>query len=112
MARLVYQAEGNGPGLAAVYDSHGARVEILRGEERAAGPGWAQVGAGLAAKRIREYLTETGRMPTAALLERFQTEMGKRIQAFIDDPRGCPFQPMSLKAFEEEEERGQSKDGA
>ena len=94
-----------------VYYSNGARVEIIREEPRAGGyypplhggqpPAWVRVGQELAAKRIREYMEETGRMPGEKLLEDCQREMGKRLDAYIREPMKCPFKPMGLREFEE-----------
>lgn len=63
-------------------------------------PEWVTVGRGLIAKRIREYLNETGRLPTRELLERFGEVMGKRLDDFIRDPRNHPWRPMGLREFE------------
>ena len=92
------------------YISNGARVEIvtpppLRGPSPDRGgcvPAWVRVGQELAARRIREYLEETGRMPGEKLLEDFQREMGKRLDAYIMEPMKCPFRPMGLAEFERE----------
>lgn len=97
-----------------VYYSNGARVEIIRETPKGGGgrilsaptrgqgvPAWVRVGQELAAKRIREYLEETGRMPGEKLLEDFQREMGKRLDAFILEPMRFPFRPMGLREFEE-----------
>ena len=61
-----------------------------------------RVGQELAMKRIREYREETGRMPSRELLEDFQEEMGRRLDAYIQEPLRHPFRPMGLRAFEEE----------
>lgn len=105
MAELIYRAENPKAGeTAATYQARGAKVEMVLSDgepKRSQGmPEWAAIGAGLAEKRMKEYLRETGRLPSTALLEAFQAEMQKRIAAYIAEPIRCPFQPMGLAEFE------------
>ena len=105
MAELIYQAENPRAGeLAATYRARGARIDIVlaEGTQRQMGgaPAWAAIGAGLAEKRLREYLKETGRLPGTALMEAFQAEMQRRMAAFIAEPIRCPFRPVGLAEFE------------
>ncbi len=106
VAELIWRAEGARTGHVATYKSHGATVKILIDENappaQAGPPGWVRVGLELAEKRIREYLNETGHLPSRQLIETFQRVMGERLDAFIEDPRKHPFQTMGLKAFEDE----------
>ena len=106
MAELIWRAEGKRTGHVATYKSHGATVKILIDEKAPAPepgpPAWVRVGLGIAEKRIREYLAETGHLPSRQLIDTFQRVMGERLEAFIEDPRKHPFQHMGLKAFEDE----------
>ncbi|MBR3105853.1 MAG: hypothetical protein IKH30_01560 [Clostridia bacterium] len=113
MAELIWQAANpEAGGHVATYNSGGARVEILVEKEQGGrmlsapdkgqAPEWVRVAYGLAEKRIREYLEETGRMPGEKLLEDFQREMGKRLDDFIREPMRFPFRPMGLAEFERE----------
>lgn len=116
MAELIWQAANpEAGGHVATYNSGGARVEIFTPPAQSAtspdrggmtpqgqAPAWVRVGQELAMKRIREYREETGRMPSRELLEDFQEEMGRRLDAYIQEPLRHPFRPMGLRAFEEE----------
>ena len=108
MAELIWQAEDRkAAGHVATYNSGGATVEIILEAPENAGnaggaPAWVRVGQELAMRRIREYLDETGRLPSRELLEDFQEEMEKRLDAYIQEPMKHPFRPMGLKAFEDE----------
>ena len=75
-------------------------------------PSWWRVGKTLAMHRIQEYLDETGSLPDEKLLEDFQREMGKRLDAYIRAPMKHPFMPMGLAEFEKQstEFRVQSAD--
>lgn len=65
-------------------------------------PEWVKVGRGLMEARCREYEQETGHWPEMALLERFSAEMGKRLEAFIRDPKRHPWRAVGIREFEEE----------
>lgn len=101
----------------AEMDSFGARVCLVGTDGRMvsaptkdACPEWVKVGRGLMEARCREYEEETGHWPEMALLERFSAEMGKRLEAFIRDPKGHPWRAVGLREFEEEEdERSKEK---
>ena len=108
MAELIWQAANpEAGGHVATYNSGGATVEVHleapKGAKRQAVPAWVTVGLGLMEKRIREYMDETGRLPSRELLEDFQKEMGRRLDAYIKEPLKHPFQPMGLREFEESE---------
>lgn len=112
MAELIWRAaDPKAAGHVATYNSGGATVEVHveapKGAKRQDVPAWVTVGLGLMEKRVREYLEETGRMPSRELLEDFQEEMGRRLDAYIQEPLRNPFRPMGLRAFEEER-RGKS----
>lgn len=107
MAELIWRAaDPKAAGHVATYNSGGARVEIIleapKGAKRQDVPAWVTVGMGLMEKRVREYMDETGRLPSRELLEDFQKEMGRRLDLYIMEPMRHPFRPMGLKAFEEE----------
>lgn len=111
MAELIWRAaDPKAVGHVATYNSYGARVEIYRDGPgtgptipgRPGTPGWVTVAQGLMEQRMREYLDATGRMPSRKLLEDFQREMRKRLDAYIQDPMKHPFRPMGLKEFEDE----------
>lgn len=114
MAELIWRAENpQAGGHVATYNSYGATVKIITPPTQSATspdrggkgvPAWVRVGQELAAKRIKEYLDATGRMPGEKLLEDFQREMGKRLDAYIREPMQFPFRPMGLREFEEEME--------
>ncbi len=110
MTELLWKA---GPevkiGVVAVYKSHGAKIYIVYDEHTTPlkpgeVPEWVKVGQELVIKRIREYRDQTGHLPTKELMERFQDVMGKRLDAFIEDPRKYPYKPLTLVQFEQEEE--------
>lgn len=111
MAELIWRAaDPNAAGHVATYDSGGARVEVHKALSAAAGgtsprgggkaPAWVRAGQEIMSRRIREYMEETGRLPSQELIADFQEEMGKRLNAYIEEPMKHPFRPMGLREFE------------
>lgn len=105
MAELVWRDKTKTSGVVAEYNSHGATVKIILDERAApmpAVPEWVGVGQTLMIRRCQEYREQTGRLPTRELLERFDAAMAERLQRFMREPRKHPFQPVSLREFENE----------
>lgn len=112
MAELIWRvADPKAAGHVATYNSGGARVEVHREPSQSlrdssprggakGAPGWVTAGLQIMAQRVREYLDETGRLPSETLMADFQREMGKRLDAYIREPMKHPFLPVSLRAFE------------
>ena len=95
--------------ILAEINSYGARVCLVGTDGRMVSaptkdtcPEWVKVGRGLMEARCREYEEETGHWPDRGLLERFSAEMGKRLEAFIRDPKGHPWKAVRLREFEVE----------
>lgn len=110
MVEVIWQAApGTAAGTLAEYRVSGARVKIMASEDaKPAGevPEWVRVAQELMLRRFREYQEAAGHLPSRELVEAFQAEMGARLEAFLQDPRGHPFQPMGLWEFEQERKEG------
>lgn len=110
MVEVVWQAApGTAAGTLAEYKVSGARVKIIANEDTTPTEGvpeWVRVAQELMLRRFREYREAAGHLPSRELVEAFQDEMGARLEAFLQDPRGHPFQPMGLWEFEQERKEG------
>lgn len=116
MVELVWQAApGTAAGTLAEYRVSGARVKIMASEgatPEGEVPEWVRVAQELMLRRFREYREAAGHLPSRELVDAFQAEMGARLEAFLQDPRGHPFQPMGLWEFEQkrkEEQHGRTE---